>query len=280
MKITQFNLNKLTTAGLVAVSVISSLSLSSTANAALVSGNASITIDNAAVLTSMAAVSEKWYFGTHWGPSDNTLGINYAATGGTALPQNGSASFLFPVNGAPNAIPGTGCPGAGSSPCVVAEYPTAGTYGRTIQATTMDASNTSIAGQQIGLSGAFRMLKTPDSGAYLGPYDLSLVKYGSEWNIRTYDTSFTYGNLFELRNVSESVNGNGELLLSGDLYWSDPFFTGGIAAWSNLFGGVNTSTKIGTFNLTPAAVPLPAAVWLFGGALMGFLGLTRKKLNY
>jgi hypothetical protein len=275
MKITQFKLNKFATAGLLAASVLSGFSVSLAANAALVSGNATLTIDNSAVIASMPV---DWYFETHWGASDNTLGIGTNTPGGTTLPLNGPASLLFPVNGAPNAIPGTGCPGAGSSPCVVAEYPTAGTYGRTIQATTMDASNTSIAGQQIGLSGGFRM--RPTSGTtYLGPYDLSLVKYGNEWNVRTYDTSFTYANLFKLGNVSETLNGNGELLLTGDLYWSAPF-AGGLLSWSQLFTGADPTTKLGSFSLAPTAVPLPAAVWLFGGALMGVLGVTRKKLNY
>ena len=27
----------------------------------------------------------------------------------------------------------------------------------------------------------------------------------------------------------------------------------------------------------PAAVPVPAAVWLFGSALMGFMGITRRN---
>ncbi len=266
---------KLQKPGLTASLAMTALMVPTIAGATLVSGNATLTIDNAAVLTSLANV-EPWYFETHWGPSDNTLGIDTNTTGGTALPQNSSTSLLFPVNGAPNAIPGTGCPGSGSSPCVVAEYPSAGVAGRTVQATTMDASNTTIAGQQIGLSGGFRMRKIAGT-TYLGPYDLSLVKYGSEWNIRTYDTQFTYGNIFELRNVSESLNGNGELLLSGDLYWSDPFFTGGIAAWSNLFVGANTNIKLGSFSLVPAAVPVPTAIWLFGSGLIGLLGVNRRK---
>ena len=276
MKTKQQKFNKLATAGLMAFTAVSGLLATSNASAALVSGNATITIDNPAVLTSMAAVSEKWGFGTHWGASDNTLGIDYSTPGGTTLPQNGSASLLFPVNGAPNAIPGTGCPGAGSSPCVVAEYPTAGTYGRTVQVTTMDAGNTNIPGEQIGLSGAFRMSKVPDSGSYLAPYDLSLVKYGTEWNIRTYDTAFTYANLFKLGNVSEALNGNGELVLTGDLYWAAPF-AGGILSWSQLFSGVNQGTKLGNFSLQP--IPVPATVWLFASGLIGVLCANRRKTS-
>lgn len=72
-------------------------------------------------------------------------------------------------------------------------------------------------------------------------------------------------------NATESVNGNGELSLSGDLYLSTLGYS-----WNLLFNG-STSVKVGTFNLAPAAVPLPAAVWLFGSGLVGLLGASRAK---
>jgi len=31
-------------------------------------------------------------------------------------------------------------------------------------------------------------------------------------------------------------------------------------------------------NITASPVPIPAAVWLFGSALMGFLGLQKRKM--
>jgi hypothetical protein len=48
-------------------------------------------------------------------------------------------------------------------------------------------------------------------------------------------------------------------------------------------GSPNPTTSCGTgqnysFNVSPSAVPLPAAVWLFGTALMGFLGLQKRKM--
>ncbi len=48
------------------------------------------------------------------------------------------------------------------------------------------------------------------------------------------------------------------MLLSGNLKWT--------GAWAGLVGA-NQNTVVGTFNLAPTAVPVPAAAWLFGGAL-------------
>jgi hypothetical protein len=132
----------------------------------------------------------------------------------------------------------------------------------------MDAGNT--AAGQIGLSGALRM-RDPSMTTYLAPFDLAVRKSAGEWLINSHDSSFGTVGLFKLANVSEALNGNGELLLSGDLLW-----TGGLS-----YGGLlnaNTSIVLGTFNLTPAAVPVPAAAWLFGSALLGLLGVARRKM--
>jgi hypothetical protein len=50
--------------------------------------------------------------------------------------------------------------------------------------------------------------------------------------------------------------------------------------------GVTVTLSANVWSLTttsltfaaPAAVPLPAAVWMFGAGLMGMLGLTRRKV--
>lgn len=41
----------------------------------------------------------------------------------------------------------------------------------------------------------------------------------------------------------------------------------------------NTANRgvLATFSLTPVAVPLPAAAWMFGSALSGFIGLRRRR---
>jgi len=52
-------------------------------------------------------------------------------------------------------------------------------------------------------------------------------------------------------------------------------FVGG----ANYASQTNTAARgIGaTFTLTPSAVPVPGAVWLFGSALAGFIGMKRRK---
>ena len=234
---------KLATASLLAISAFGAMLAPATASAALVTGNATITIDNADVIASNGYGN---YFEKWWGPSDNNLGIVNNTTGGTDLPLSGDVAMLFPVNTNFATTACTSC----------------GLYGRTLQATTMDASNTSAG--QIGLSGAWRY---NGPGGVLTPYDFSLTKTGSTWNIRTYDTAFGYQNFLTLVNVNESVNSNGELLLSGDLKWT--------GLWGMLT--LANSNVVGTFSLAPAAVPVPAAVWMFGSGLLGLLGIARKK---
>jgi hypothetical protein len=242
------NSYKLVAAGVMAFSALSGLLAPATAGAALVTGDATITLDNTAVAASNPAA---WFFQTHWGYSDNALTINGSTTGGTALSTTGSTALLFPVN-----------------TNTVTQVLNAVVPGRTLQATTMDASNTAVG--QIGLSGGMR-LRDPGLSTYLAPYDLSVKKIAGTWNIQTFDAQFNYASIFALSNVSESLNGNGELQLSGDLSWASGGFT-----WASLLGA-NTSTVIGSFNLAPSAVPVPAAVWLFGSGLLGLLGAARRK---
>ncbi|NOT10790.1 MAG: hypothetical protein HOP23_02985 [Methylococcaceae bacterium] len=251
MKTNNIKLLKLATAGVLTVGAFAAFLAPTTASAALVGGTATITIDNTA-FTASNAFGE--YVETFWDASYNTTNITGATTGGLTLPTTGSTAMAFTVN--TNTVTNTVAP---SNP-----LSTPPTYGRTEQATTMDAGNTSVG--QIGLSGAWRI---NGPGGVLTPYDFRLVKTGSTWNISTFDSSFSYQNFLTLANVSESLNGNGELLLSGDLKWT--------GLWASL-AGASTSAVVGTFNLAPSAVPVPAAVWLFGSALMGFLGLQKRKM--
>ena len=53
------------------------------------------------------------------------------------------------------------------------------------------------------------------------------------------------------------------------------------AATDNGAGSPFTSTSVFSGNVvnSPAVVPLPAAAWLFGSALVGLAGTLRKKLS-
>lgn len=235
---------KLATAGVIAFTAFTSLLAPATASAALVSGIATITIDNTAFAASNVYGE---YVEKFWDAGYNTTGIDASTTGGVTLPTTGSTAMAFSVN----------------TNAVTNSYPSAGSYGRTEQATTMDAGNTSVG--QIGLSGAWRI---NGPGGVLTPYDFRLVKTAGTWNISTYDTAFGYQNFLKLTGASESVNGNGELLLSGNLQWT--------GLWASMVGA-NASDVVGTFSLAPSAVPVPAAVWMFASGLLGLLGVSRRK---
>lgn len=43
------------------------------------------------------------------------------------------------------------------------------------------------------------------------------------------------------------------------------------------FAGNTLPSNIATATITPSAVPVPAAVWLFGSGLIGLLGISRRK---
>ncbi|WP_445372605.1 hypothetical protein ACH518_08790 [Methylomonas sp. HW2-6] len=241
--------HKLASAGVLAIGLFGGLLTTTDANAALVSGVANLTIDNSA-FTSAVPGSEGWYIANFWDKNHNATPITLDTTGGVALSQTGTFSVSLAVNTNTSTI----------------------NYGaaRKQQATTMDAGNT--AAGQIGLSGAFRM-EPAAGGTYLNPADFFLKKTAGQWDIYTYSSGFGQPALFRLVNASESVNANGELSLSGDVYFTAQSFS-----WNLLLNG-SQSVKLGTFSLAPSAVPVPAAVWLFGSGLLGLLGSARGKIR-
>jgi len=238
-----FKAKHVLTAGVLA---LTGLVAPATASASLVSGNASFSINNAAVAGTNA---DGWFFDSYWGPGSNGVAINASTTGGPVLTSTDEFTLSTSVNTNTTTSSDNG-------------------IDRTLQATTMDSSNTSAG--QIGLSGALRMGEPTGLGGYLSPYDFNLTKAAGVWTIFGNGAGFGNAPVFTLSSVNESLNTSGELLLSGDLQWAGGF---GYA----LVLGANTSTVIGSFNLAPSAVPVPAAVWLFGTGLVGLIGAGKRK---
>jgi hypothetical protein len=245
LKTDRFNL---VAAGILAFSAMATNNV----HAAPVTGNATITIDK----TAFASTSNGWDIPHFFDASFNEVAINGSTPGGTTSTSN----MLFSVN-------------TNSSTISYAAV------NRTLQKTTMDSNDASVG--QIGLSGALTMFH-PSLGN-LAPYDFSLQKYSGTWNLVTHDQSFQGTTFFQLTNVSESVDVNGQLALAGDLIWGTNF---GSTTHPSPFGLTwasflqvptqSRSTVVGHLSL--AAVPVPAAVWLFGSGLLGLAGISRRKL--
>ncbi|WP_347258660.1 hypothetical protein [Methylocaldum sp.] len=170
----------------------------------------------------------------------------------------------------PADLTGTGIPtGAGGR----ANKPTTLTWDASQDA--LVDSSAFIANGQIGLNGVVMtrgsFTGTLTSGDYTFEYNASRndgVNSGwTLWNNTSFRTS-----TYDARNISVTTNGD-ELLMTGELWWS-PNMT------AFLFGGdgSNSAGKAATFTLvSPAVVPVPAAVWLFGSGLLSLLAGARRK---
>jgi hypothetical protein len=123
---------------------------------------------------------------------------------------------------------------------------------------------------------------TMSSGSVMGIYDLfsggGSPTYSPSnrfiFNNKTYNSAAVdldiYGLLFVGNGLEINIWGNG----TGNPYsfWS----------WNGSSYNINSNTA--SFSLAPAnspmgvqAVPVPAAIWLFGSAIIGLLGMSKKK---
>ncbi|WP_445372164.1 PEP-CTERM sorting domain-containing protein [Methylomonas sp. HW2-6] len=180
------------------------------------------------------------------------------------------ATLSFDIN--PSSLAGTGIP--------------FGSGGRNNKATTLtwgssqDAltnSSTFTASGVAGLNGVV-MTRGSFTGTLLsGDYQFGYVAarnngVNSGWAL-TNNVSFS-STTYDTRNISVTTDGD-KLLFTGELWYS-------ASTSAFLFGGdgVSQAGRAGTFSLispAPSAVPVPAAVWLFGSGLFGVMASTRRK---
>jgi hypothetical protein len=71
----------------------------------------------------------------------------------------------------------------------------------------------------------------------------------------------------------------GTSLIGGGGTWTGTLVSSGNfgAAWQAIAGTAYTEKYIITVTGTPAAVPIPAAVWLFGSGALGWMAMARRK---
>ncbi|TKB72383.1 MAG: VPLPA-CTERM sorting domain-containing protein [Nitrospira sp.] len=151
--------------------------------------------------------------------------------------------------------------------------------GRSAQPTafTFDSSDlTGTATGQIGLGGVMRFDVNPLLGGgdlligdFTLAYDATRIQ-GSGWFLKN-NIGFPLA-AFDTTNVNTTTGPNAFSLL-GNLTVSPEF--GGLFLAPTDIGKV-----VGTFSFqTPAPVPLPAAVWLFGSGLIGLVGIARRRMK-
>jgi hypothetical protein len=76
-------------------------------------------------------------------------------------------------------------------------------------------------------------------------------------------------------NTQTCSNVVGGTFSGGTLFNVDTATGGGWSSVGTVYGGLITT--VSTTTLTPQVVPLPAAAWLFGSALLGLAGIGRKR---
>ncbi|MEQ1638215.1 MAG: hypothetical protein ABL903_16165 [Methylococcales bacterium] len=270
----QHNPMKLATAGALAFTAITGLMMPSIASASLVTGLATISIDNPTLIrttiSDYPAYVNGTYIGGYFDSTQDNVNLVLNSTPTQSLSPDSKDQYMaFPVQ--PATVPASG-------------------NDRFPQATTMDNSNTSVG--QIGLSGAMLNYNVgPVHTNYLENQDMSLLKVNNVWNLVTHDSVGGAQTLYQLAaGYSEGLDASGNLTLSGNLIWGDGANAvtvigtgvGGVpnlSPWANFMRvpANERNTVIGHLELNVSAVPVPGAVWLFGSALAGLVGYRRKK---
>lgn len=151
--------------------------------------------------------------------------------------------------------------------------------GRGVQATTADFgfNTTDNSGTgALGMTGVQKIYAPSMGGMVYGDYSL---KYNAAQRSATQSGWFLENHIggtvdaYDLANLVVSAVDANNWQLTGDL------LLGSFSA-SMLMG--TTGAKMGTFSLavgSPAAVPVPGAVWLFGSGLAGLMVSGRRKLK-
>lgn len=112
------------------------------------------------------------------------------------------------------------------------------------------------------------------SGGYDNLYDSTILEHvgsltvnGNSSNVFPFlFSSFTSGSWSTSATVNAATTGNAIV-----------FFSNGLSAFSSGFGDASVSIDSIQFNVDVAAVPLPAAAWLFSSGLIGLIGMARRS---
>jgi len=239
MKSSKYTLRKIACFSI--VSAVTILAPSSASASLLQSGSATINLDAAAWLAQ---------------PSGHTIRGVYTKADMASM----SADDII---NAPSGTPST----TGLVFDMYGSAPLAGA-GRAPQETTFDyTGNLSTSANRIGLGGAFKTTGTGFAGQ-VAYGDFGLEQFSGVWKL-TNNLSFPL-DLFNLVDVVTVENAD-SFTLTADLK---------AGAFAANFLGLNTTDVLGDISFTGStvsAVPVPAAVWLFGTGLIGLVGAGKRK---
>jgi len=245
MKSSKYTLRKIaTTACFSIVSAVTILAPSSASASLLQSGSATINLDAAAWLTQ---------------PSGHTIRGVYTKADMATMSATDIVS-------APLGTPST----TGLVFDMYGSAPLAGTGlgGRAPQETTFDyTGDLSTSTKKIGLGGAFKTTGTEFTGQ-VAYGDFGLEQSSGSWKL-TNNLSFPL-DMFNLVDVVTVENADSFSLTAN--------LKANIAAAG--FLGLSTTDVLGNISFTGStvsAVPVPAAVWLFGTGLIGLVGAGKRK---
>lgn len=146
------------------------------------------------------------------------------------------------------------------------------------------SSASTVNGNIIGLKGAIQLGFgwAPDGPEWNSYYygsgnvasDLSVWQASNgTWYINSHDPGFANMKMFELINPTIAT-------VDGKFYLDADFKFGNQSLWGTNFYQLPSEQldwTIGHLTIGAAPVPVPSAVWLFGSALLGLMGMNRKN---
>lgn len=119
-------------------------------------------------------------------------------------------------------------------------------------------------------SGSF---PTPRSLTTIDGYDVEFT--GESFSYGLMGTSSECG-INSCRAYSYMVESNGVAVAA---YLASSYGWDSTSTTPLTLGVDSSSSRVGSYLVKPSVVPVPAAAWLFGSALLGFFGFSRRKAN-
>ncbi|MEQ1635575.1 MAG: hypothetical protein ABL903_02715 [Methylococcales bacterium] len=135
-------------------------------------------------------------------------------------------------------------------------------------------SNLSTSSYQ-AYSGAFNLINNQGGVGTINNADLSDFTFDGLWaKGASLSGSILHGTIKGFNNGTEVWSINTSLLPGGGAY---EFISGQAQPIDELHLGLGNYFLVDNLSLTPSAVPVPGAIWLFSSTMIGLIGMKRRK---